>query len=121
MEQKGCLCRIRSCAVELFSAMEEDLDTADESSSWDLVGRDLRLKAAFLCIDLGRVIALCEGEERKKALTALANKLFYSMDEVRTLSPSLSLSFFLHKKAYLGPLQVQGRMHVLSLGVMTIL
>lgn len=97
MEQKGCLCRIRSCAVELFSAMEEDLDTDDEGS-WDLVGRDIRLKAAFLCIDLGRVIAFCEDEERKKALAALANKLFYSMDEVRILSPSSLFFFFIKKR-----------------------
>lgn len=92
MEQKGCLCRIKNCAIELFSAMEEDLETDDEDS-WDLVGRDLRLKATFLYIDLSRVIASCEGEEHKKALTVLANKLFYSMDEVRiVLFPSFTLS-----------------------------
>jgi photosystem II oxygen-evolving enhancer protein 3 len=81
MELKGCVCRIKSCAVELVS-MEEDLATDLDDDSWDLVGRDLGLKAAFLYIDLSRVIARSEGEERRKALTRLANELFYFMEEV---------------------------------------
>jgi len=84
MELKGCFRRIKNCAVELFSTMEEDLEMDDEDS-WDLVGRDIRLKATFLYIDLSRVIASCEGEEHKKALTVLTNRFFYSMDEVRIL------------------------------------
>lgn len=86
MELKGCFRRIKNCAIELFSTMEEDLEIDDEDS-WDLVGRDIRLKATFLYIDLSRVIACCEGEEHKKALTALANRFFCSMDEVMILSP----------------------------------
>lgn len=89
MEQKGCLCRIKNCAIELLS-MEEDLETDDEES-WDLVGRDLRLKATFLCIDLSRLIAFCQGEEHKKALTVVANKFFYSMDEVSEDDPPHAL------------------------------
>lgn len=89
MEQKGCLCRIKNCAIELLS-MEEDLETDDEES-WDLVGRDLRLKATFLCIDLSRLIAFCQGEEHKKALTVVANKFFYSMDELGDAVESRSL------------------------------
>jgi photosystem II oxygen-evolving enhancer protein 3 len=81
MELKGCVCRIKSCAVELVS-MEEDLATDLDDDSWDLIGRDLELKAAFLYIDLSRVIARSEGEERRKALTLLSNELFYFMDEV---------------------------------------
>ena len=79
-ELKGCVCRINNCAIELFS-MEEDLEIEDEDS-WDLVGRDLRLKATFLYIDLSRVISSCESDERKKTLTGLANKFFYFMDEL---------------------------------------
>ncbi|SPT19162.1 unnamed protein product [Triticum aestivum] len=79
-ELKGCVCRINNCAIELFS-MEEDLEIEDEDS-WDLVGRDLRLKATFMYIDLSRVISSCESDERKKTLTGLANKFFYFMDEV---------------------------------------
>uniref|UniRef100_A0ACD5USM8 Uncharacterized protein n=2 Tax=Avena sativa TaxID=4498 RepID=A0ACD5USM8_AVESA len=80
VELKGCVCRIKNCAVELFS-MEEDL-VIDDEDSWDLVGRDLRLKATFLYIDLSRVISSCESDERKKTLTDLANKFFYFMDEL---------------------------------------
>ncbi|RCV34587.1 hypothetical protein SETIT_7G171300v2 [Setaria italica] len=90
MELKGCFRRIKSCAVELFSTMEEDLEIDDEDS-WDLVGRDIRLKATFLYIDLSRVIACCEGEEHKKALNVLANRFFYSMDELGDAVESRSL------------------------------
>jgi photosystem II oxygen-evolving enhancer protein 3 len=86
MELKGCVCRIKSCAVELFS-MEEDL-VIDDEASWELVGRDLRLKATFLYIDLSRVISCYESEEHKKALSVLADRLFYFMDEVRISFPS---------------------------------
>jgi photosystem II oxygen-evolving enhancer protein 3 len=81
MELKGCVCRIKSCAVELVF-MEEDLATDLDDDSWDLVRRDLGLKAAFLYIDLSRVIARSGGEERREALTLLANELFYFLDEV---------------------------------------
>ena len=85
MELKGCVCRIKSCAGQLLS-MEEDLVTDLDDDSWDLVWRDLRLKATFLYIDLSRVISSCESDERKKMLTGLANKFFYFMDEVMTAS-----------------------------------
>uniref|UniRef100_A0A453CH47 Uncharacterized protein n=1 Tax=Aegilops tauschii subsp. strangulata TaxID=200361 RepID=A0A453CH47_AEGTS len=85
-ELKGCVCRINNCAIELFS-MEEDLEIEDEDS-WDLVGRDLRLKATFMYIDLSRVISSCESDERKKTLTGLANKFFYFMDEFTDASAS---------------------------------
>jgi photosystem II oxygen-evolving enhancer protein 3 len=81
VELKGSVCRIKNCAVELFS-MEDDLLIDDDEDSWDLVERDLRLKATFLYIDLSRVISSCESDERKKTLTGLANKFFYFMDEV---------------------------------------
>ncbi|KAE8807954.1 hypothetical protein D1007_15634 [Hordeum vulgare] len=81
MELKGCVCRIKSCAGQLLS-MEEDLVTDLDDDSWDLVWRDLRLKATFLYIDLSRVISRSENDERRKALTLLANKFFYCTDEV---------------------------------------
>ncbi|TVU02598.1 hypothetical protein EJB05_20691 [Eragrostis curvula] len=92
MELKGCVCRIKNCAVELVS-MEEDLVTdLDDDESWDLARRDLKLKAAFLYIDLSRVISGCEGEERREALTLLANEFFYFMDELGDAVASRSVS-----------------------------
>ena len=81
MELKGCVCRIKSCAGQLLS-MEEDLVTDLDDDSWDLVWRDLRLKETFLYIDLSRVISRSENDERRKALTLLANKFFYCTDEL---------------------------------------
>jgi photosystem II oxygen-evolving enhancer protein 3 len=86
MELKGCVCRIKNCTVELFS-MEEDL-VIDDEDSWELVGQDLRLKATFLYIDLGRVISCYESEEHKKALSVLVDRFFYFLDEVRIPFPS---------------------------------
>ncbi|KAL6634786.1 hypothetical protein ACP70R_027457 [Stipagrostis hirtigluma subsp. patula] len=91
MELKGCLCRIKSCAVELL-AMEEDLETDLDDDLWDLVRRDLRLKATFLYIDLSRVISRTEREERRKALNLLANEFFYFMDELDDAVASRSVS-----------------------------
>jgi photosystem II oxygen-evolving enhancer protein 3 len=48
---------------------------------WDLVRRDLQLKATFLYIDLNRLIASNECEERREEITLLANDFFYSKDE----------------------------------------
>ncbi|KAL5216155.1 hypothetical protein ABZP36_007556 [Zizania latifolia] len=69
--------------------MEEDL-VIDDEDSWDLLVRDLRLKATFLYIDLSRVISFCEIDEHKKMLTGLANKFFIFMDEVSIASPVLA-------------------------------
>ena len=74
--------------------MEEDL-VIDDEESWDLVERDLRLKATFLYIDLSRVISSCERDERKKTLTDLANKFFYFMDEVMIAFFPLLATFLL--------------------------
>jgi len=90
MEQKGCLCRIKNCSIELFSTMEEDLEVDDEDS-WDLVGRDLRLKATFLYIDLNRVIACNQCEERREEITLLASDFFYFMNEVMRSVPSFPI------------------------------
>ncbi|KAF0893418.1 hypothetical protein E2562_025220 [Oryza meyeriana var. granulata] len=89
IELKGCVCRINNCAVELFS-MEEDL-VIDDDDSWDLLGKDIRLKATFLYIDLSRVISSCEIDEHKKMLTGLANKFFYFMDELANAVSSRSI------------------------------
>ena len=79
MELKGTVYRIRKCAFDLLS-MEDDLIDDDEDS-WELMGRDLSLKSTFLYCDLNRVIASSLGDQ-KKALTDLANRLFYYMEEV---------------------------------------
>ncbi|XP_062222695.1 uncharacterized protein LOC133921719 [Phragmites australis] len=91
MELKGCVCRIKSCAVELLS-MEEDLVTDLDDDLWDLNRRDLQLKATFLYIDLSRVISRSEGEEHRKALTLLSNEFFYFMDELGDAVASRSVS-----------------------------
>lgn len=89
IELKGCVCRIKNCATELFS-MEEDL-MIDDEESWNLVGRDLRLKATFLYIDLSRVISSCGSDECKKTLTRLANKFLYFIDELEDAVKSRSV------------------------------
>uniref|UniRef100_A0A804PLB1 Uncharacterized protein n=1 Tax=Zea mays TaxID=4577 RepID=A0A804PLB1_MAIZE len=57
MELRGCVCRIKSSALELLS-MEEDLTTDLDDDLWDLVMRDLQLKASFLYIDLESVMVM---------------------------------------------------------------
>ena len=47
---------------------------------WDLVRRDLQLKATFLYIDMNSLIACNECEERREEITLLANDFFYSKD-----------------------------------------
>lgn len=79
MQWKGCVHRIRKCAVDLLS-MEDDLIDAEEEDGWELTGSELRLKSTFLYCDLHQVIASA-GEDRKKALTLLANKLFYRLEQ----------------------------------------
>uniref|UniRef100_A0A804QRC9 protein-serine/threonine phosphatase n=1 Tax=Zea mays TaxID=4577 RepID=A0A804QRC9_MAIZE len=60
---------------------------------WDLVRRDVQLKATFLYIDLNRLIACNECEERREEITLLANNFFYSKDRSSDrclLFPSMS-------------------------------
>lgn len=56
--------------------MEDDGD-----GSWDLIGGDLRLKSTFLYCDISRMISTAP-KHHQEALTELANKLFYSIEEV---------------------------------------
>ncbi|EES05463.1 hypothetical protein BDA96_04G237000 [Sorghum bicolor] len=91
MELRGCVCRIKSSALELLS-MEEDLTTDLDDDLWDLVRRDLQLKATFLYIDLNRVIACNECEERREEITLLANDFFYFMDELGDAVANRSVS-----------------------------
>ena len=90
MELRGCVCRIKSSALELLS-MEEDLTTDLDDDLWDLVRRDLQLKATFLYIDLNRVIACNQCEERREEITLLANDFFYFMNEVMRSVPSFPI------------------------------
>ncbi|URE27042.1 Oxygen evolving enhancer protein 3 (PsbQ) [Musa troglodytarum] len=91
MRWKGRVHRIRKCAVDLLS-MEDDLIDAEEEDGWELTGSELRLKSTFLYCDLHRVISGA-GEERKKALTLLADKLFYRLERLDEALKSRSISW----------------------------
>nr|XP_018686307.1 PREDICTED: uncharacterized protein LOC108953661 isoform X1 [Musa acuminata subsp. malaccensis]XP_018686308.1 PREDICTED: uncharacterized protein LOC108953661 isoform X2 [Musa acuminata subsp. malaccensis]XP_018686309.1 PREDICTED: uncharacterized protein LOC108953661 isoform X3 [Musa acuminata subsp. malaccensis] len=90
MQRKGCVHRIRKCAVDLLS-MEDDLIDAEGEDGWELTGSELRLKSTFLYCDLHQVIASA-GEERK-ALTLLANNLFYRLEQLDEALKSRSTSW----------------------------
>ncbi|WOL07368.1 hypothetical protein Cni_G16108 [Canna indica] len=90
MERKGCICRIRECVFDLMS-MEEDLVEEEDEGAWELMASDLRLKSTFLYCDLNQVIANA-GDEDKKFLTDLANRLFYSIEELDLAVKSRSIS-----------------------------
>ncbi|XP_020263831.1 photosynthetic NDH subunit of lumenal location 3, chloroplastic-like [Asparagus officinalis] len=90
IEWKGSVYRIKKCAFDFFS-MEDDL-VDDDDDSWELMGRDLRLKSTFLFCDLNQVIASSCDEYQKKTLTDLANKLFYCMEELGHAVESRSIS-----------------------------
>lgn len=79
VQLKGSACRIKKCAFELLSIGSDLMN--DGQSSWDLLGRDLRLKSTFLYCDLNQMIS-CAPRDQKRALTELANKLFCSIEEV---------------------------------------
>ncbi|KAF7133529.1 hypothetical protein RHSIM_Rhsim09G0077600 [Rhododendron simsii] len=78
VEFKGSMYRIRKC---VFDLLEIGDDLMDDDDSWDLVGRDLRLKSTFLYRDFRKVISSAP-EDQKKCLTELANKLFCSIEEL---------------------------------------
>jgi hypothetical protein len=59
---------------------------------WDLVRRDLQLKATFLYIDLNSLIACNECEERREEITLLANDFFYCKDEGMRSVPSFPIN-----------------------------
>ncbi|KAK8947659.1 hypothetical protein KSP40_PGU009366 [Platanthera guangdongensis] len=75
VEWKGSLHRIKKCAAE-FLSMEGDLvdsdDDDDDEGSWELIGRDIRLKSMFLYCDLHRVIS-GYSDDHKKAIIDLGN------------------------------------------------
>ncbi|KAH7841519.1 hypothetical protein Vadar_030999 [Vaccinium darrowii] len=78
VEFKGSANRIKKCALDLL-AIGDDL--MDDDDSWDLVGRDLRLKSTFLYSDFSKMITSAP-QDQKKGLTELANKLFCSIEEL---------------------------------------
>lgn len=88
VQLKGSACRIKKCALELLSIGSDLMN--EGQSSWELLGRDLRLKSTFLYCDLNQMIS-CAPREQKRALTELANKLFCSIEEVIN-QPFLSVS-----------------------------
>nr|DAD36023.1 TPA_asm: hypothetical protein HUJ06_006663 [Nelumbo nucifera] len=77
IESSGSANRIKKCAFDLLSMG----DLMDDEDSWDLIGRDLRLRSTFLYCDFNQVISRAS-EEQKKPLTDLANRLFHYIDEV---------------------------------------
>lgn len=83
IEWKGSAYRIKKCATDLLSV--GDLIEDDEEDSWDLMGRDIRLKSTFLYCDFNQVISNAP-QELKKPLLELANKLFHYIEEVNLLS-----------------------------------
>eukprot|EP00262_Sarcandra_glabra_P000643 TRINITY_DN10781_c0_g1_i1.p1 TRINITY_DN10781_c0_g1~~TRINITY_DN10781_c0_g1_i1.p1 ORF type:complete len:112 (+),score=13.50 TRINITY_DN10781_c0_g1_i1:276-611(+) len=89
IESRGSACRIKKCAFDLLSMG----DLMDDEDSWDLMGRDLRLKSTFLYCDFNQIITSAPVDQ-KKPLTDLANKLFYYIEEldhaVKTRSISLT-------------------------------
>ncbi|XP_073102418.1 photosynthetic NDH subunit of lumenal location 3, chloroplastic isoform X2 [Elaeis guineensis] len=89
MIYKGSVLRIKKCAFD-FLSLEEDL-IDDDDDSWELMGRDLRLKSTFLYCDLNHVISNSH-DEHKKTLTDLGNKLFYFMEELDQAVKSRSIS-----------------------------
>uniref|UniRef100_A0A5B7BRB0 Uncharacterized protein n=1 Tax=Davidia involucrata TaxID=16924 RepID=A0A5B7BRB0_DAVIN len=80
MEFKGSAHRIRKCAFDLLS-IGGDLMDDDDADSWDLMGRDIRLKSTFLYCDFNQMISSAP-QDQKKTLTSLANKLFTSIEEL---------------------------------------
>ncbi|XP_061990714.1 photosynthetic NDH subunit of lumenal location 3, chloroplastic-like isoform X1 [Rosa rugosa] len=78
MQSKGIACRIKKCAYELLSIGG---DLMDDAYSWDLKGRDIRLKSMFLYCDLSQLISNVP-KDQKKALTEVGNKLFSSIEEL---------------------------------------
>ncbi|RWR92879.1 photosynthetic NDH subunit of lumenal location 3, chloroplastic-like protein [Cinnamomum micranthum f. kanehirae] len=78
-EWKGSAYRIKKCATDLLSV--GDLIEDDEEDSWDLMGRDIRLKSTFLYCDFNQVISNAP-QELKKPLLELANKLFHYIEEL---------------------------------------
>lgn len=80
MECKGSATRIKKCAFDLLS-VGDDLMEDDGDGSWDLIGGDLRLKSTFLYCDISRMISTAP-KHHQEALTELANKLFYSIEEL---------------------------------------
>ncbi|KAG9442331.1 hypothetical protein H6P81_018185 [Aristolochia fimbriata] len=78
MDSRGSANRIKKCAVDLLSMV----DMTDDEDSWDLMGRDLRLKSTFLYCDFNQIISNAQDDQEKQALTDLANRLFYYIEEL---------------------------------------
>ncbi|XP_043717931.1 photosynthetic NDH subunit of lumenal location 3, chloroplastic-like [Telopea speciosissima] len=77
VQSKGSVNRIKKCAFDLLSIG----DMTDDEYSWDLMGKDLRLKLMFLYCDFSQVISSAPKEE-KKSLIDLANRLFHYIEEL---------------------------------------
>ena len=63
MQSKGIACRIKKCADELLSIGS---DLMNDAYSWELMGRDIRLKSMFLCCDLSQWISIMSQRIRRR-------------------------------------------------------
>lgn len=88
---KGNVFRIKKCAFDLLSMEKDLIDLEDDYFWWELMGRDLRLKATFLYCDLNHVISYSH-DEHKRNLTDLANRFFRYMEELDDAMKSRSIS-----------------------------
>ncbi|PIA64132.1 hypothetical protein AQUCO_00201433v1 [Aquilegia coerulea] len=92
IELRGSLSRIRKCAYELLSIK----DLMDDEDSWDLMGRDLRLKSTFLFCDFKKLISH-SSEDKKFSFTEIANRLFYYIQELDHAMKILNVPLMRHR------------------------